>query len=196
MPPKVKVTKEQIIEASISIIRENGTESLNARAIADKIGCSVHPIFRIYKSMDVVKTEVLKETEQIYNKMMFAAMMEPVNGFAQMGLAYIEFAKTEKNLFKLLFMTDAFASKSMLDIVGSTEGDDEVIDMLCKMTGLNAALSKELYAGIWLTTHGIASMYATNNCRYSDSEIKRLLENSYMGLVLKLRNEMGDKNEK
>lgn len=196
MPPKVKVTKEQIIEASISIIRENGTESLNARAIADKIGCSVHPIFRIYMSMDVLKTEVLKETEQIYNKVMFAAMMEPVNGFAQMGLAYIEFAKTEKNLFKLLFMTDAFASKSMLDIVGSTEGDDEVIDMLCKMTGLNAALAKELYAGIWLTTHGIASMYATNNCRYSDSEIKRLLENSYMGLVIKLREEMGVKNEK
>lgn len=147
-------------------------------------------------NQNTLQVEVLKETEQIYNKMMFAAMMEPVNGFAQMGLAYIEFAKTEKNLFKLLFMTDAFASKSMLDIVGSTEGDDEVIDMLCKMTGLNAALSKELYAGIWLTTHGIASMYATNNCRYSDSEIKRLLENSYMGLVLKLRNEMGDKNEK
>jgi AcrR family transcriptional regulator len=196
MPPKVRVTQEQIIDASIDIIRENGIESLNARAIADKLGSSVHPIFRVYKSMELLKLEVIKETEKLYNQRMFEAMKSTENGFAQMGLTYIEFAKTEKNLFKLLFMTDAFESKSMLDIVGSTEGDDEVIEMLSNMTGLSLELSKELYAGTWLTTHGIASMYATNNCRYSDSEIKRLLENSYMGLVIKLREEMGVKNEK
>lgn len=195
MPPKIRITQEQIIDASIDIIREKGIENLNARAIAEKIGCSVHPIFRIYKSMDLLKTEVLKEAERIHNKVLDEAMSDPEHGFSQMGLAYIEFAKTEKNLFKLLFMADAFESKSMLDIVGATEGDEDVVEIISKITGLNVELSKELYAGIWLTTHGIASMYATNNCRYNDREIKRLLENSFIGLVMKLKGEMGERHE-
>ncbi len=193
MPPRIRITQDQIIKTSIGIVREKGMESLNARAIAERIGCSVHPIFRVYKSMDGLKDEVYKETEKIYNTVMFEAMSDPDNGFLNIGLAYIEFAKREKNLFKLLFMSDAFKSKSMLEIVGSTEGDDEVLEMISRMTGLGKQFSRELYAGVWLTAHGIASMYATNNCRFSDDEIRRLLNNSFRGLMMKLKSEEGEK---
>ncbi len=193
MPPKIRITQEQIINTSICIVREKGIENLNARAIAEMIGCSVHPIFRVYKSMDGLKNEVYKETEKIYNAVMFEAMSDPDNGFLNIGLAYIEFAKKEKNLFKLLFMSDAFENKSMLEIVGSTEGDDEVLEMISKMTGLGKQFSQELYAGVWLTAHGIASMYATNNCRFSDDETRRLLNNSFKGLMIKLKTEEGEK---
>lgn len=195
MPPKVKVTSEQIVEAALQIVRDSGFENLNARALAEKIGCSVHPIFRVYESMEGLKSEVYKEAEKLYNAKMIEAMNDADDGFQKMGLAYIEFAKNEKNLFKLLFMSDVFDGKSMLEIVGSTEGDDEVIEMLCMMTGLNAEHAKELYAGLWLTTHGIATMYATNNCRFSDAEIQRLLGNSFMGTVMILKEEETD-NEK
>lgn len=189
MPPKVKIKQDQIINAAINIVREKGFENLNARGVAAEIDCSVQPIFRVYESMDGLKLEVYKEAEKIYNSKMYEAMRDTDNGFLNMGLAYIEFAKKEKNLFKLLFMSDAFKDKSMLEIVGSTEGDDEVIEMLSKMTGLDEKYSKELYAGIWLTTHGIATMYATNNCRFSDDEIRRLLDNSFNGLIIKLKSE-------
>ncbi len=193
MPPKIRITQEQIINTSIRIVREKGIENLNARAIAEMIGCSVHPIFRVYKSMEGLKDEVYRETEKIYNTIMYEAMSDPDNGFLNIGLAYIEFAKKEKNLFKLLFMSDAFENKSMLEIVGSTEGDDEVLEMISKMTGLGKQFSQELYAGVWLTAHGIASMYATNNCRFSDDETRRLLNNSFKGLMIKLKTEEGEK---
>lgn len=193
MPPKVKITQEQIINTSIRIVREKGIESLNARAIAEMIGCSVHPIFRVYKSMEGLKDEVYKETEKIYNEIMYEVMSNPDNRFLNIGLAYIEFAKKEKNLFRLLFMSDAFENKSMLEIVGSTEGDDEVLEMIGKMTGLGKQFSQELYAGVWLTAHGIASMYATNNCRFSDDETRKLLNNSFKGLMIKLKTEEGEK---
>jgi AcrR family transcriptional regulator len=193
LPPKVKITQEQIINTSIRIVREKGIESLNARAIAEMIGCSVHPIFRVYKSMEGLKDEVYKETEKIYNEIMYEVMSNPDNRFLNIGLAYIEFAKKEKNLFRLLFMSDAFENKSMLEIVGSTEGDDEVLEMIGKMTGLGKQFSQELYAGVWLTAHGIASMYATNNCRFSDDETRKLLNNSFKGLMIKLKTEEGEK---
>lgn len=189
MPPKIKVTEEDIINAAIHMVREKGAESLNARDLAKKLGCSVHPIFRTYNSMEGLRTAVYKKAENIYNECMLSAGEHNGDGFLHMGLAYIDFAKNEKNLFKLLFMSDAFREQSIMNIAGTTEGDDEVLEMLCQRTGLSKKAAQELYAGIWLTAHGIASMLATNNCRFSDEENRRLLNNSFMGLILKLKNE-------
>lgn len=189
MPPKIKVTKEEIMNEAIRMVREKGMDSLNARDLAKELGCSVHPIFRAYNSMEGLKTEAYKMAENNFNEHMMSALEHSEDGFLNMGLAYIDFAKNEKNLFKLLFMTDAFQEQSIMDIAGTTEGDDEVIEMLCQRTGLSIKGSKELYTGIWLTTHGIAAMFATNNCKFSDEENRRLLNNSFMGLMLKLKNE-------
>lgn len=186
MPPKIKITEDEIIKLAVQLVREQGFENLNARDLAKKIGCSVHPIFRTFESMEGLKVAVYKAVEHIYNQRMRRSAENEEDGFLGMGLTYIDFAKSEKNLFKLLFMSDEFREQSMMDIVGATEGDDEVIDMLCQRTGLNPKSAKELYAGIWLTTHGIASMFATNNCRFSDDENRRLLNNSFMGLMMKL----------
>lgn len=188
MPPKIKISEEEILEEAIMLIREKGFTSLNARDLAKRLGCSVHPIFRAFLSMDGLKEAVYQRVEQIYNNKMLEAGKQE-GGFLQMGLTYIDFAKKERNLFQLLFMSDAFQKKGIMDIVGSTEGDDEVIDMICQMSGLSKKGAKELFAGIWLTTHGIAAMFATNGCQYNDNEIRRLLDNSFMGLIMKLKKE-------
>ncbi|KAB1438333.1 TetR/AcrR family transcriptional regulator [Candidatus Galacturonibacter soehngenii] len=188
MPPKIKISEEEILEEAILLIREKGYTNLNARDLAKRLGCSVHPIFRAFLSMDGLKEAVYQKVEQIYNNKMIEAGKQE-GGFLQMGLAYIDFAKRERNLFQLLFMSEAFQKKSIMDIVGSTQGDDEVIAMICQMSGLSKKGAKELYAGIWLTTHGIAAMFATNGCQYNDNEIKRLLDNSFMGLAMKLKKE-------
>ena len=195
MPPKIKVTEEEMMMAALEIVRRTGLESLNARELASELNCSVHPIFRAYESMEGLKRAVYKEAENCYNKVMVQALNEPKNGFLSMGLAYIDFAKSEKNLFKLLFMSDTFQSVSIMDIVGMTEGDDEVIELLCRQTGLNEKSAKELYAGIWLTTHGIASMFATNNCRFSEEENRTFLQNSFQGLVMQLQKKEKELNK-
>jgi Transcriptional regulator len=189
MPPKIKITEEEIVNVAIRIVREKGMESLNARDLAKELGCSVHPIFRTYNSMEGLRTAVYKKAEHIYNERMLSVGVHSDDAFLNMGLTYIDFAKNEKNLFKLLFMSDAFREQSIMDIIGTTEGDDEVIEMLCQRTGLSMRAAKELFAGIWITTHGIASMFATNNCRFSDEENRRLLNNTCIGLMMKLKNE-------
>ena len=42
MPPKVKVTKEEIIAAALEILRQKGMEAVNARAVARGAGV-FHP---------------------------------------------------------------------------------------------------------------------------------------------------------
>ena len=47
MPPKVKVTQDQIIQAAMDIVRESGIDALNARALAKQLDCSIQPITSI-----------------------------------------------------------------------------------------------------------------------------------------------------
>ena len=43
MPPKVKVTKEEIILCALELVRKKGAEGLNARELAAEMGFSTQP---------------------------------------------------------------------------------------------------------------------------------------------------------
>jgi len=43
--PKQRITKEMVVAAAFEIAREQGMEQVLVKNIADKIGCSVQPIF-------------------------------------------------------------------------------------------------------------------------------------------------------
>ena len=52
MPPKVKITKEDIIKTATQLVRESGEDAINARAIASALGCSTQPIFSNFATME------------------------------------------------------------------------------------------------------------------------------------------------
>ena len=64
MPPKVKVTREEIIAAALELLRQKGMEAVNARAVASVLGCSTQPIFSNYSSMAALQQEIA----QLYQK--------------------------------------------------------------------------------------------------------------------------------
>lgn len=187
MAPKTKINYDSIVTEAINIIREKGIEAMNARSIAARLNCSVQPIFRNFNTMEELKAVVYKHAEEIYNSVMFDALESSSEGFLGMGLAYINFAKSEQNIFRVLFMSNVFNSGSAADIAGSTNGDDEVIDLISKLSGLTKSESQELFEGIWFTTHGMASLLATNNCTLSNEEINKILKHTYEGLVYSIR---------
>ena len=58
MPPKVKVTKEDIINAAVDIVRSSGAQSINARTVAATLNCSTQPIFSNFATMDQLRFAV------------------------------------------------------------------------------------------------------------------------------------------
>lgn len=154
-------------------------ESFNSRELAKKLKCSTQPIFWKYKTMDELKKVVYKKVEELYSRHILNGMSNN-NSFLAMGMAYIDFAKKEKNLFKLLFMSNSIKVKNVFEMIGSEE-DHEIIKIISQMTSLSEENSKQLYINIWLVTHGIASMEATNTCIFTDSEIEDILTDSFMG---------------
>ena len=50
-----KVSKEQIIDAAVEVLRDDGFSAINARSVAKKLGCSTQPIYFSFKNMDELK---------------------------------------------------------------------------------------------------------------------------------------------
>ena len=59
MPAVRKVSKEQIIDAAVEVLRDNGFSAINARSVAKKLGCSTQPIYFSFKNMDELKACLL-----------------------------------------------------------------------------------------------------------------------------------------
>ncbi|MNI89345.1 hypothetical protein D3C73_1467360 [compost metagenome] len=106
-----------------------------------------------------------------------------------MGLAYIQFARTEKKMFQLLFMSKMLQQANAAEIAGTTEGDGEVITMISSMTGLTREQSQKLYTAVWFMTHGMASLLATNGCQLEDDEARTLLGYAFKGMIHTLKSE-------
>ena len=181
MPPRVKVSAEAILDAALTITKEKGIAAVNARDIAKALGCSVQPIFSNFQNMENLKACLYTKTENIFDEFMQSGMSRHPIPFLGMGLAYINFAKTERNLFKFLFMSDEFDGRSVLDMIRSEENNG-AIQLIMDMTNLNPENAEQLFLGIWLTTHGIAALMATNDCDLSEEMITRLLTDTFSGM--------------
>ena len=59
MPAVRKVSKAQIIDAAVEVLRDDGFAAINARSVAKKLGCSTQPIYFSFKNMDELKAALI-----------------------------------------------------------------------------------------------------------------------------------------
>ena len=179
MPPKIKVTKEDIINAAVEVVRIAGEETVNARAIAQMLGCSTQPIFSNFATMDELRMAVVKRADLLFREYM---RRETERGefppYKASGMAYIRFAKEERELFKLLYMRD----RSGEAIPDSSELTDAMESIVHENTGLCGEDTKLFHLEMWAYVHGIAAMLATGFLDLDRELISRMLTDSYNGL--------------
>lgn len=177
MPPKPIISKQDIIETAIQLVRENGMSSINARRIANALNCSTKPLFRIYKNMEELKSDIIEELNAYYNSFMDSRMTEK-NRLLSQGVAYIEFARNEKMIFNTLFMNMTMAGSSLQDVIHA-EWNRESIENVKAITGLPMDKAEMLFINIWLYSHGIATQIVSNGINMSLETVTALLINAF-----------------
>lgn len=179
MPPKVKTTKEDIINAAIDIVRKNGAEVLNARTIAALLRCSTQPIFSNFATMDELRLAVVEAADILCGEYI---QKEVENGkfpvYKASGMAYIRFAKEEKELFKLLYMRD----RSNEPPHKESGINDKMNAIVQTNTGLSEKEAGLFHLEMWAYVHGIAAMFATGFFNLEWELVSKMLTDSYQGL--------------
>jgi hypothetical protein len=61
------------------------------------------------------------------------------------------------------------------------------------MTGLNLENAEQLFIYIWVMTHGVASMVATDNSDFSEEQTVKILIDTFLGLKYQLQTTQEDK---
>ena len=178
MPPKIKITKNDIIVTALSIIRQNGTDALNARNVAAALHCSTQPVFSNFAGMDELRAAVV---EAAFEEYLSFLKRETESGkypeYKSYGIAYIRFAKEEKELFKLLFMRDRTGEDT------SPSSDfEKSVQIIMKTTGLTRERATLMHLEIWTCVHGIGVMTATSFLSLEPELISDMLTDVYQGI--------------
>ena len=179
MPPRVKVTKEDIVNAAVQIVRQQGDQAINARALADALNCSTQPIFSNFSTMEELHLAVIEKAGAVYNGYIAREITAgKYPAYKASGMAYIRFAKEEKELFKLLYMCDRAGQPHPED----AESFNQMADMIKNSTGMETEQTRLFHLEMWAYVHGIATMFATGFLDLEWELVSCMLTDAYQGL--------------
>jgi len=191
MPPSAKFTREEIIGAALSIVREEGFEALTSRALGARLGSSARPIFTVFQSMDEVCQAVLEAARALYKEYVNKGLTYE-HPFKGVGTQYILFSVNEPKLFQLLFMTEQAQVPDLSGVLPLIEESyDQILLSIQKDYGFDKDSANKLYRHLWIYSHGIATLCATKMCRFTGGEISSMMTEVCAGILKNIR-ECGD----
>ncbi len=187
MPPKCKFTKEEIVKAALDLTRAEGIDALTARALGAKLGSSPKPIFTVFENMEEVQAEVQKAAKALYAGYIRVGLHQEL-AFKGVGTQYILFAIKEPKLFQLLFMSEQPQKPSVAGILPIIdESYDQILQSVQNGYGLGEKDAENLYRHLWIYTHGIAVLCATNMCSFTAEEISGMMTEVCRSLLKEIK---------
>lgn len=183
MPPKAKFSKEEITKAALTIVREEGVDSLTSRALGAKLGSSARPIFTVFQNMEEVQQSVIEEAKKRYKEYVQKGLSQKP-AFKGVGMQYILFAINEPKLFRLLFMNEHKQIPDLTDVLPLIDDNyEQIISSIQRDFGIDSVSAVKLYRHLWIYTHGIAMLCATNMCRFTGEEISEMMTEVCVSLL-------------
>ncbi|NLI21159.1 MAG: TetR/AcrR family transcriptional regulator [Clostridiales bacterium] len=177
MPPKIQYTKGDLLQAAFRLTRAQGLSAVNARAVARELGCSTQPIFRAFHSMEDIRREMLRMAADVYQAYLLRGNDLAPKPYLGSGMAYILFAREERELFRLLFMRDRLSEGDADPAQDQTL--EYVLGLVMQSTGLDRGRALAFHRHLWVFTHGLAAMVATRYLKLEDAEVMNLLRDQY-----------------
>lgn len=164
MPPTVRFTRDAVLHAACQLMRREGMEALNARAIAKELGGSTQPIFRLFTNMEDLHRELILYVARQFQAHAEADMAQSDSPYIQLCTTYLLYGRDEPELFKLLFMRDRVSEGQYSDQTNF----DLVFNIIKKETPLDDETALRFFERTWLFIHGLAVCIATKRIPCQD----------------------------
>ena len=180
MPRKAFFSKQEIIDKALVILRQQGPEAISARSLCKALGCSVSPLFTVYKNMDELFSDLHAAAEKLFENYM-ADVSDYQPAFKEFGMRLVKFSREEPQLFHYLFLDknseSIVADRKARECLQNIEGEYD----LSEEQGL------ELYFQMWVFACGLSALCNKNPQKYSDSDISYLLSLQFSSVLTFLK---------
>lgn len=192
--PKQRITKEMVVNAAFEIARSDGMEQVMVKNIAEKIGCSVQPIYSYCKNMEGLRQDVTLKVCSFIGEYV-KTHIDKDDIFETIGRAYIQLAKEEPHLFKIFILHKRNSIASLEDLYQS-ETNPHTTEFISKKLGISIGQAKKLHLNMLIYTIGLGTIFSVVTPGISTDEIYEQQEMAYKAFLSQtVREKDGKGNE-
>ena len=179
--PTQRITREMVVSAAFEIARTSGMEQVMVKNNADRLGCSVQPIYSYCKNMDSLRQDVVTEVNRFLQEYL-ESHIDRNDLFRSTGKAYIRLAEEEPHLFRIFILHKRSGISSLNDLY-RTQTNPHVAEYIAKDLNIGISQAKQLHLNMLIYPIGIGTIFSVTTPGISTNEIYTQQEIAYQAFL-------------
>ena len=181
MPAARRISRDEIIDAAVEVLRDGGFSAINARSVAKKLGCSTQPIYLSFKSMDELKTAlteraIAQHTQRVRDSLRAHAGND--SRYSSYGMGFVQFAAEEKHLFRWLYLDGEQLGPYQSDVLLQ-----EVVAVIVDEFGYSEDVARRFHQDMIYFSYGLAILANTNHLHLTQTELREAFRREFRALI-------------
>ena len=181
MPAARRISRDEIIDAAVEVLRDGGFSAINARSVAKKLGCSTQPIYLSFKSMDELKTAlteraIAQHTQRVRDSLRAHAGND--SRYSSYGMGFVQFAAEEKHLFRWLYLDGEQLGPYQNDVLMS-----EVVAVIVDEFGYSEDVARRFHQDMIYFSYGLAILANTDHLHLTQTELREAFRREFRALI-------------
>ena len=169
MPAVRKASREQIIDAAVAVLRDDGFSAINARSVAKKLGCSTQPIYFSFKNMDELKAALTERAIELHTQRVRDSLRAHEGSdsrYSSYGMGFVKFAAEEKQLFRWLYLEGKQLGPYQNDVLLP-----EIIAVIVEEFGYSEEVARRFHQDMTYFTYGLAILANTDHLHLTETGV-------------------------
>ena len=181
MPAVRKASREQIIDAAVAVLRDDGFSAINARSVARKLGCSTQPIYFSFKNMDELKAALTERAIELHTQRVRDSLRAHEGNdsrYSSYGMGFVRFAAEEKQLFRWLYLEGKQLGPYQNDVLLP-----EVIAVIVEEFGYTENIARRFHQDMIYFSYGLAILANTDHLHLTETELREAFRREFRALL-------------
>ena len=174
-------SKEDILNAGLSIVRDEGYEAVTMRRVAEAAGSSVQPLYSMFGDREAFMESLYRYAVGWVRDYNSEHSDVGCNVFSSVGIAHIRIAQNYPGVFSFVYMSPYVKADNMTELLILAEQPSVVSEMMA-MWGISDDQAKALYSDLAIYTHGLATLIMAG-AKFTDDELKAGMNNVFYALA-------------
>ena len=181
MPAARKVSKDEIINAAVDVLRDDGFSAINARSVVKKLGCSTQPIYFSFKNMEELKSALTEHAIQMHTQRVRDSLRVHEGNYSRYssyGIGFVKFAAEEKQLFRWLYLEGKQRGPYRNDVLLP-----EIIAVIAEEYGYSEDVARCLHQDMTYFSYGLAILANTDHLHLTEAELYETFHREFSALT-------------
>lgn len=177
MARKTQISKEIILQVALEMLIRDGYSAINIKTLSKEIGCSTQPLVWHFKNMEELRKALAQYALNYANEKMRSCAQNGMEAFAGIGMAYINLAFDEPNLFKYLYMSgECGLQVGGFDVLVSADENAAIVGQIAGYLKISKENVSRFFQNTMIYTHGLASFIVSGIITSSKEEVAAMVK--------------------